>query len=211
MPPPPTRPLLPRAAMAMPTPANAPRSTLPPPGSSSAQRTATARPAIGPTGAPGPTIRSSTPQSTRAASGAAGTIGGVIEAVKLVDEVLIEENDVLRRHDARGAALLQDRKQAATRLYMERMRVLIKDVNSAKKISPEQRLQLGQMARGLDQHVRDNAILLKATMDSIDRLFGAINVAAQKKSKRDLSYSRRGLVADAASAHAASIAFNRNV
>jgi hypothetical protein len=146
-----------------------------------------------------------------AAAGATGTVGQVIEAVRLMDSVLDEENQVLRRHDAKGAAALQERKLAATRLYHERMRALTRDPDAARTMSPEERTELSSLAHGLDERVRENAILLKATMDAIDRLFGCINQAAQQKAKREVSYSRAGLVAANASPTATSIAFNRTV
>ncbi len=49
---------------------------------------------------------------------------------------------------------------------------------------PEEKAELVTLAQGLDQRVRENAILLKATMDSIDRLFAAINHAASKRCKK---------------------------
>lgn len=146
-----------------------------------------------------------------AAAGATGTVGAVIEAVRLVDEVLAEENKVLRAHDARAAAALQDRKTAATRLYHERMRILARDTEAARTMEPEKKAELVALARGLDERVRENAILLKATIDSIDRLFSAINHAAQQHVKREVAYSRAGIVAPSAVQGAASIAFNRTV
>jgi hypothetical protein len=131
--------------------------------------------------------------------------------VRLVDTVLAEENLVLRRHDAAGAAALQERKMAAARLYHERMRALTRDTEATRSMSLEQRTELVTIARGLDERVRENAILLKATMDSIDRLFGCINQAAQQKANKEVSYSRAGMVAPSASPAAASIAFNRTV
>jgi hypothetical protein len=146
-----------------------------------------------------------------AAAGAQGTVSAVIEAVKLVDTVLSEENLVLRRHDAKAAAALQERKQAATRLYHERMRILFRDTEAARTMTLEQRAELVGLARGLDDRVKENAILLKATMDAIDRLFGCINQAAQQRANREVNYSRAGMVAANASPAAASIAFNRTV
>jgi hypothetical protein len=146
-----------------------------------------------------------------AAAGATGTVSAVIEAVRLVDDVLAEENLVLRRHDARAAAALQERKQAATRLYHERMRIFARDAEAARAMRPEEKAELVALAQGLDQRVRENAILLKATMDSIDRLFAAINHAAQQKVQREVSYSRAGMVAPSSQPGAASVAFNRTV
>ncbi|HEY1722786.1 MAG TPA: hypothetical protein VGG27_16190 [Magnetospirillaceae bacterium] len=146
-----------------------------------------------------------------AAAGATGTVSGVIEAVRLMDDVLAEENQVLRRHDARAAAALQERKTAATRLYHERMRVLARDTEAARTMEPEQKAQLIALAQGLDERVKENAILLKATMDSIDRLFSAINHAAQQHVQKEVNYSRGGRVAPSAAQGAASIAFNRTV
>ena len=146
-----------------------------------------------------------------AAAGAAGTVGAVIEAVRLVDNVLSEENLVLRRHDAVGVAALQERKLAATRLYNERMRLLSRDAEATRGMTLEQRSELVTLARGLDDRVRENAILLKASMDAIDRLFGCINQAAQQNANKEVNYSRAGMVAANASPSAASIAFNRTV
>src|SRR5262249_5897195 len=130
-----------------------------------------------------------------AAAGATGTVSAVIEAVRLVDDVLNEENLVLRRHDARAAAALQERKQAATRRYHKRMRVFARDTEAARAMKPEEKAELIALAQGLDQRVRENAILLKATMDSIDRLFAAINTAAKQKVEKELAYSRGAIVA----------------
>ena len=118
---------------------------------------------------------------------------------------------MLRRHDTKAAAALQDRKLAATRLYQERMRALVRDTEAARAMTQDQRLQLSQMAHGLDERVRENAILLKAAMDAMERLFGAINQAAQKKVQKEVAYSRGAVVAPSASPVAASIAFNRVV
>ena len=146
-----------------------------------------------------------------AAAGATGTVGALIEAVRLVDTVLSEENEVLRRHDARAAAALQERKAAATRLYHERMRILANDADAARSIPPHQHAELVALAKGLDERVRENAILLKATIVTIDRLFAAINRAAQDRVKREVSYSRAGVVAPSSEPGAASVAFNRTV
>jgi hypothetical protein len=146
-----------------------------------------------------------------AAAGAAGTVGALVEAVRLVDSVLHEENEALRRYDARTAAALQERKTAATRLYHERMRILARDSEATRSIDPQQHAELVAMARGLDERVRENAILLKATIVSIDRLFAAINTAAQERVKKEVSYSRAGVVAASNQPGAASVAFNRTV
>jgi len=91
------------------------------------------------------------------------------------------------------------------------MRALTRDTEATRAMSLEQRTELTTMARGLDERVRENAILLKATMDAIDRLFGCINHAVQEKNKQEVSYSRAGMVAPPASPASASIAFNRTV
>lgn len=184
------------------------------PGAAAASRQSSVQPAQRPgaTQPPRPGSPAGVARTARiAAAGATGTVGQVIEAVRLMDSVLDEENQVLRRHDAKGAAALQERKLAATRLYHERMRALTRDPGAARAMSPEERTELSSLAHGLDARVRENAILLKATMDAIDRLFGCINQAAQQKAKREVSYSRAGLVAANASPTATSIAFNRTV
>ena len=212
MSPPPVRAAAPRPPLAPPGPAPAPRPAAP--GRPGLPLSAPARAAAG---SPGATAQRGTAPfvSARgvrvAAAGATGSVGSVMEAVKLVDDVLVEENQVLRRHDAKAAAALQERKLAATRLYHERMRALLKDAEAVRAMPPEQRMALTALAHGLDERVRENAILLKATMDSIDRLFAAINTAAQQKNHREVAYSRAGVVAGPASPVAASIAFNRTV
>ncbi len=214
MSPPPARPSQPPGAAAPPArpQAPAPVAARPAPGARQpdAKRPTQPHPAVQAPPRPG------TPQGVArtamvAAAGATGTVGAVIEAVRLMDGVLVEENQVLRRHDAKAAAALQERKLAATRLYHERMRALARDPDAARAMPDQQRAELVAMARALDAHVHENAILLKATMDSIDRLFGAINTAAQQKAKREVSYSRKGVVAPSAMPGAASIAFNRTV
>ena len=196
MSPPPARPSQPPGAAAPPARPQAPAPVAARPAPEHASPTPSARPS--------PIRRSSAaaagnaPGRARtamvAAAGATGTVGAVIEAVRLMDGVLVEENQVLRRHDAKAAAALQERKLAATRLYHERMRALARDPDAARAMPDQQRAELVAMARALDAHVHENAILLKATMDSIDRLFGAINTAAQQKAKREVSYSRKGVV-----------------
>jgi hypothetical protein len=216
MSPPPARtglPPMPGPGAGAPAPASVPtllmRPGLPPrPGAARPGITTGAAPAVQAPPLPG-TPSGAARAAKVAAAGATGTVSAVIEAVRLVDTVLTEENQVLRRHDARAAAALQERKQAATRLYHERMRIFARDTEAARAMKPEEKAELLAVAQGLDQRVRENAILLKATMDSIDRLFAAINTAAKQKVEKELAYSRGAIVAPSSQPGAASVAFNR--
>lgn len=133
------------------------------------------------------------------------------EAVKLLDQVLAEENQFLKNHDARSVAALQDRKQAVTRLYQERLRVLSQTENPGKEISADQRDKMIALVKAMEAKAEENTILLKAQMDAIERLFETINATVREQKNPDVTYSNKGVVSGSLSTTTAALAYNTTI
>lgn len=169
-----------------------------------------ARPAPTPPGKGAPTV-AARPATRPVAGGLPESVAQIVEALTLFDGILIEENTLLRQQRAREAVALQERKLAAGRLYQERMRVLLQTGLPASGISQAQRDQILALARGMEGRATENAILLKATIHSIDRLFEAISTTAKRKTNKEVTYSKKAVIRGSLTPATSSIAFNRTV
>lgn len=135
----------------------------------------------------------------------------MIEAIRLYDELLCEENAALRAGNSKAVEALLDRKVAATRLYQERLRNLLGDAQNTKSLTPDQRTRIVGQVRCLEQRAHENTILLKANMNAIEQLFEVINTAARKMRHQDLAYSKAGLVEDSYMRNGVSLAYNNSI
>jgi hypothetical protein len=157
------------------------------------------------------TPRQPTKPSVEAIEGLSAEISGMIEAVRMFDEVISAENHLLRAHNPKGVGALQDRKMAALRLYQERLRTLLKDAETIKGMTSEQRGKVKQLVAAMENRAEENALLLRANMDAINRLFEAINTAVHDKLNRDITYSRAGVVNGSLNTNPTAIAFNTTI
>jgi hypothetical protein len=139
------------------------------------------------------------------------SMAAMMEAVRLYEDLLVEENALLRAGDASGVTALLDRKMNATRLYQERQRSVLGDPEATRSLTPDQRTQVVAMVRSLEELATENTILLKANMSAIQQLFEVINTAARKMRKREVSYSQAGVIRDYHQAHNLSLAYNHVV
>jgi hypothetical protein len=158
------------------------------------------------------------PASAEALSGCSDLPQGVavvIEAIQMFDQVLTEENAALVRFDTQAVAALQDRKLAVTRLYQERLRALMKDggmTNSGPLgMTPEQRGKVIALVQAFERRMAHNTALLKAGMNSIERLFQAVNEAVLKKKVKEVAYTKVGQMANRLPTGASALAFNQSV
>jgi hypothetical protein len=135
----------------------------------------------------------------------------MMEAVRIYEALLEEENALLRAGDSDGVAALLERKMSATRLYQERQRTVLGDPEATRSMSPEQREQVVAMVRALEDLARENTVLLKANMSAIEQLFEVINTAARKMRKREVAYSQAGTIRDYHLPHQTSLAYNHTV
>jgi hypothetical protein len=143
--------------------------------------------------------------------GLSPNMAAMMEAIRVYEDLLVEENAMLRAGDANGVATLLDRKLNATRLYQERQRVVLADSEATRSLSPEQRSQVVGMVRSLEELAKENTILLKANMSAIEQLFQVINSATRKMRKREISYSQAGVIRDYAQAQSSSLAYNHTI
>ena len=164
----------------------------------------TAPPAIMAKPAPG-AAKPANPQALDLPAGPAA----MAEALHIYESILIEENALLRRQNVQGVTALLDRKQKATVLYQERLRGLVANDGTMKSLSPEQKAGLATLANRLQTHLVENAALLKASMNAVERMFGAINDAVRKDREKQLIYSQGGLIAGQPASNSA-VAFNGN-
>ncbi len=156
-----------------------------------------------------PTARAATPMVDL--RGLPANVAPMVEAIRLYDDLLTEENALLRAGDANGVSALLDRKMAATRLYQERLRTLLGDGQATRSMNPDQRGSVIGMVRGLEERVKENAILLKANMSAIEQLFEVINTAARKMRRQEVAYSKGGQLWETYSRQGASLAYNSTI
>ncbi len=135
----------------------------------------------------------------------------LIEAMKAYDELLTEENAMLKAGDAKGVATLLDRKMTATRLYQERLRSVLADPQSTRSLSQEQRASVVNLVKCFEERAKENTILLKANMGAVEQLFEVINTAARKMRRQEVAYSKAGTVCDTYSRNGVSLAYNSTI
>ncbi len=157
------------------------------------------------------------PMAPRAPVAMANTAGlpaamvGMVEAIRIYEELLIEENAALRASDSKTVEKLLDRKMGATRLYQDRLRTVLGDAEITRSLSTDQRAQIVSMVRSLEELAKENTVLLKANMGAIEQLFEVINTAARKMRKREVAYSQAGVIRDYHTAATTSLAYNHTV
>lgn len=138
-------------------------------------------------------------------------LAGMMEAIHIYEELLVEENAALRGGDSKTVEKLLDRKMGATRLYQDRLRTVLGDAEMTRSLSTEQRALVVSMVRSLEELARENTVLLKANMGAIEQLFEVINTAARKMRKREVAYSQAGVIRDYHTAATTSLAYNHTV
>jgi hypothetical protein len=143
--------------------------------------------------------------------GLSPAMAGMMEAIRIYEDLLVEENAALRGGDSKTVAALLDRKMGATRLYQDRLRTVLGDGEATRAMAPEQRAQVVSMVRSLEELAKENTVLLKANMGAIEQLFEVINTAARKMRKREVAYSQAGVIRDYNTAAATSLAYNHTV
>jgi hypothetical protein len=143
--------------------------------------------------------------------GLPANLAPMVEAITLYDELLAEENVLLKAGDAKGVAGLLDRKMAATRLYQERLRTVLSDNQCTRSLTPDQRTSVVALVKCLEERAHENAVLLKANMSAIEQLFEVINTAARKMRKQEVAYSKAGMICDNYSRYGSSLAYNRTI
>jgi len=143
--------------------------------------------------------------------GLSPAMAGMMEAIHIYEQLLVEENAALRSGDSKTVAALLDRKMGATRLYQDRLRTVLGDGEITRSLSTEQRAQVVSKVRSLEELARENTVLLKANMGAIEQLFEVINTAARKMRKREVAYSQAGVIRDYQTAATTSLAYNHTV
>jgi hypothetical protein len=135
----------------------------------------------------------------------------MLEAIKIYDDLLTEENAALKAGQSKTVEGLLDRKMAATRLYQERLQILLSDPQNTRGLPPDQRNEIIAMVRHLEERTKENSILLKASMGAIEQLFQVINSAAKKARRQELGYSKAGLLREAYNRSGMSLAYNHTI
>jgi hypothetical protein len=143
--------------------------------------------------------------------GLSPAMSAMMEAIRIYEDLLTEENAALRAGDSKTVAALLDRKMGATRLYQDRLRTVLGDGEATRALAPEQRAQVVSIVRSLEELAKENTILLKANMGAIEQLFEVINTAARKMRKREVAYSQAGVIRDFHQASNTSLAYNHTV
>jgi hypothetical protein len=138
-------------------------------------------------------------------------LGPMMEAIRLYDDLLIEENAALKAGDSKTVESLLDRKMAATRLYQDRLRTLLADQQCTRSMAPNLRSEVISMVRCLEERAKENTMLLKANMGAIEQLFEVINTAARKMRRQEVAYSKAGMICNNYNRNGVSLAYNNTI
>lgn len=138
-------------------------------------------------------------------------LGPMMEAIRIYDDLLIEENAALKTGDSKTVESLLDRKMAATRLYQDRLRTLLADQQCTRSMAPNLRSEVISMVRCLEERAKENTILLKANMGAIEQLFEVINTAARKMRRQEVAYSKAGMICNNYNRNGVSLAYNNTI
>jgi hypothetical protein len=139
------------------------------------------------------------------------SLGPMVEAIHIYDELLTEENAALKAGDSKTVESLLDRKMSATRLYQERLRTLLADPHCTRSMAPNLRSEVVTMVRCLEERAKENTTLLKANMGAIEQLFEVINTAARKMRRQEVAYSKAGMICDGYNRNGVSLAYNHTI
>jgi len=113
--------------------------------------------------------------------------------LRQLSDLLIKENAALKRYRAEEVKALAERKDRLAVLYQHHMTAIQRDPTLLKSLDSAKRSMLTQLAMRLADLMRDNAVMLKANIQSIDTFFQAVTDAVrERQEKKAASYSRGG-------------------
>ncbi|MGE5545646.1 MAG: flagellar protein FlgN [Solirubrobacterales bacterium] len=126
-------------------------------------------------------------------------------------DLLEVENEALARHDASTVHELSENKAALARIYEQTVLPLAEDPSLADALEPEQREELTELGRRLQELVEANARMLKAEMEARQRLMDAVVSAVKSNSNQNVTYGRRGAFDSHLGPEANSVSFNQTL
>lgn len=155
--------------------------------------------------APAPVAQAAAPAAPQ--PGRPPQMAALTEAMQIFDAIIVEENALLRRQDVQAVKAMAERKEKASVLYLERLRGAFSDAEALGQLPPDERARMAALAQQMKGHVDENAALLRASMQAVERMFGAINDQVRQERTTQVTYSAEGQMDGPAARHSA-VAYN---
>ena len=115
-------------------------------------------------------------------------------ARKLCD-LLTKENQALRKHKVEIVQQMSAQKEDLAKLYQRQLLAFHKDPNLIGQVEPGRRSALKTMGERLSELMRDNASLLRANIEAINRLMKTVVEAVKENQQEKASaYSKSGAI-----------------
>jgi hypothetical protein len=140
-------------------------------------------------------------------------VANVMRATLALVDVLEAENAALRKHDVKAVKGLLDRKEAATRLYRQKMLEIQKDPSRVTGLPEDERDVVRETAQYLDAHLAENGRLLKSAQACGERLMGLfVDAVRDASTEKAPGYAANGRLTEQAHMPARmSLTYNENL
>lgn len=133
---------------------------------------------------------------------ATGRVNDLIEITERLASLLKKENKALNEKDANEATQYLDEKGNLSRIYETRIQGLIDDPTILANAAPELRDKLRELGESVNIMIKENAQLLKITIEANRRVVAMVADAVKKQQPGPGTYSAKG-TADKNDVHSA--------
>jgi flagellar biosynthesis/type III secretory pathway chaperone len=123
-----------------------------------------------------------------------GKFGLLIDVAKRLCAVLAKENEALAARRAKEVEALIEEKTTLTRVYEQNMQALAQAPDLVARAEPEVREELKGIALRLDELVKVNGRVLKASLEANQRVLKAVIEAAKRRETKNAIYDKAGSV-----------------
>ncbi len=133
---------------------------------------------------------------------ATGRINDLIEITERLEALLTKENKALSEINAREAIKYIEEKNNLSRIYESRIKGIMDNTSALSSVEPELRLKLRELGEKVNVMIRENAQLLKITIDANRRVVEMVAEAVRSQQPGPGIYSSKG-TANKADVHSA--------
>ena len=133
---------------------------------------------------------------------ATGRINDLIEITERLEILLTQENKALSERNAKEATSYLDEKNNLSRIYESRIKGIMDNPAALADVDPELRQKLRELGEKVNLMIRENAQLLKITIEANRRVVEMVAEAVKSQQPGPGIYSAKG-TSDKADVHSA--------
>lgn len=123
---------------------------------------------------------------------ATGRVNDLIEITERLEALLTKENKALSDKDAKVATSYLDEKNNLSRIYESRTKGIMDNISALASVEPELRTKLRELGEKVNVMIRQNAQLLKITIDANRRVVEMVAEAVKSQQPGPGIYSAKG-------------------